>query len=112
MRWPVLRNPKLGGCGLQKETVLLPPSRKEGSARSLRWAGHCLEKGGQGWGGGVDRPACESSGSRRTETVRPVTIQPPWVEHSLNNPENPKGGTGWVWSGGQILGKERNGGVG
>ena len=29
MRWLVLRNPELCGWGLQKETALLPPSRKE-----------------------------------------------------------------------------------
>jgi len=57
MRWPVLHNPELCGWGLQKETVLLPPSRKEGSARSSGdGQGTAWGREATGGGGGVDRP--------------------------------------------------------
>lgn len=56
MRWPLLRNPELCGWGLQKEMVLLPPSRKKGLASSGDGQGTAWGREATGGGGGVDRP--------------------------------------------------------
>lgn len=62
-----------------KETVPLPPSRKEGWARSAG-DGRGLGEGSGGW-----------------EDTLGIAL--------LKSPRNPLIDTGWSWSGGQVLGK-------